>query len=223
MSLFRSISAASLLLAVEAELFLHDASILTNATSLSPRCIEALSSNIECDPALLSFASVGYVESIKPSLLSSTPCQSTCVSSLAAYRGRISTDCSTVDAWPGLPASYNGDFVQAYQTQTCLKDTSGGWCNSKPLDQSIDVPISTGSIADILGNLTQLKSGEKLEDLPKVELCCPCMIATLKQSQSSSFSSYDENVAKSWKKIQSGKRCTHPCRSTKLIFYSMFD
>jgi hypothetical protein len=127
----RSILAASLLATAQAELFLHDAAILTNNTTLSPKCVKAMSSSIDCDPALLSFASVGYVESINPSLLSNTLCQSSCVSSLAAYRERVSLDCSTVDAWPGLPASYNGDFVQAYQNQTCLKDTSGGWCNSE--------------------------------------------------------------------------------------------
>jgi len=129
--LSQSILAASLLATAQAELFLHDAAILTNNTTLSPKCIKAMSSSIDCDPALLSFASVGYVESINPSVLSNTLCQSSCVSSLAAYRERVSLECSTVDAWPGLPASYNGDFVQAYQNQTCLKDTSGGWCNSK--------------------------------------------------------------------------------------------
>ena len=129
--LFRSVVAASLLATAQAELFLHDAAILTNNTSLSPKCVKAMSGSIDCDPALLSFASVGYVESIKPSLLSDMLCHSSCVSSLAAYRERLSLECSTVDAWPGLPASYNGDFVQAYQNQTCLKDTSGGWCNSK--------------------------------------------------------------------------------------------
>lgn len=60
-------------------------------------------------------------------------------------------------------------------------------------------------MSDILCNLTRLKSDQRLEDLPKSELCSSCMIATLKQSQSSSFSNYDENMAKSWKKIQSRK------------------
>lgn len=133
MYLFRTMAAVSLLTAAQAELTLHDAAILTNNTSLSPRCIKAMSSSIDCDPTLLSFASVGYVNHIKPSLLSNTLCHASCVSSLAAYREQVALDCSTVDAWPGLPASYNGDFVQAYQNQTCLKDTSGGWCNSKPL------------------------------------------------------------------------------------------
>ena len=127
----RRILAASLLATTHAELFLHDAAILTNNTSLSSKCVKAMSSSIDCDPALLSFASVGYVESIQPSLLSNTICRSSCVSSLTAYRKSLMQECSTVDAWPGLPASYNGDFVQAYQNQTCLKDTSGGWCNSK--------------------------------------------------------------------------------------------
>lgn len=125
------ILAASLLAAAQAELFLHNATVLTKNTSLSPKCIKAMTSSIDCDPALLSFASVGYVESISLSLLSNTLCHSSCVSSLAAYRERLALECSTVDAWPGLPASYNGDFVQAYQNQTCLKDNSGGWCNSK--------------------------------------------------------------------------------------------
>lgn len=126
------ILAASLLATTQAELFLHEAMILTNNTSLSPKCIKAMSSSIDCDPALLSFASVGYVEVIQSSLLSNTLCHSSCVSSLAAYRDRVSLDCSTVDVWPGLPASYNKDFVQAYQNQTCLKDDLGGWCNSEP-------------------------------------------------------------------------------------------
>jgi hypothetical protein len=125
------ILSASLLATAHAELFLHDAAILTKNTSLSPKCVKAMSSSIDCDPALLSFASVGYVEFINPSVLSSTLCHSSCVSSVTAYRQRVLLGCSTVDAWPGLPASYNGDFVQAYQNQTCLKDTSGGWCNSK--------------------------------------------------------------------------------------------
>jgi len=126
-----TIVASSLLATAKAELFLHNATILANATSLSPKCIKAMSSSIDCDPALLSFASVGYVETMKPALLSNTLCQFSCVASLAAYCERVSRDCSTVDAWPGLPASYNGDFVQAYQNQTCLQDTSGGWCNSE--------------------------------------------------------------------------------------------
>lgn len=127
----RRILAASLLATTQAELFLHEATILTNNTSLSPKCIKAMSSSIDCDPALLSYATIGYVGSVTPSVLSNTLCHSSCVLSLAAYRGRVSLDRSTVDAWPGLPASYNGDSVQAYRNQTCLKDTSGGWCNSE--------------------------------------------------------------------------------------------
>jgi len=49
------------------------------------------------------------------------------------------------------------------------------------------------------------------------------MIATLKQSQSSSFSGYDEDNAKSWEKIQSRKKFADVCRRTQLISYSMFN
>jgi hypothetical protein len=131
MHLFLSIVVASLLIAVDASLLLHDATILNNATSLSPRCIKAMSAEIDCDRSLLSFASVGFVESIQPSVLFNELCHSSCVANLAAYRKQVALDCSTVDAWPGLPASYSGDFVQAYQNQNCLKDASGGWCNGE--------------------------------------------------------------------------------------------
>jgi hypothetical protein len=122
---------ALLLTAAHAELFLYNSTILKNATSLAPKCIEAMSTCIACDPALLTFASVGYVSSVEPSFLSETLCNSECVSSLAAYREGVAAGCSTVDAWPGVPATYNGDFVQAYQNQTCLKSSSGERCNSK--------------------------------------------------------------------------------------------
>lgn len=89
-----------------------------------------MSASIACDPALLTFASVGYVRSMEPSFLSKILCNSECVSNLAAYRKSVAASCSTVEAWPGVPATYNGDFVQAYQNQTCLKSSSGGWCNS---------------------------------------------------------------------------------------------
>lgn len=49
------------------------------------------------------------------------------------------------------------------------------------------------------------------------------MIATLRQSQSSSFSGYDEDIAKSWAKIQSCKMFAHTCQRTRLIAYSVFD
>lgn len=135
----RSILAIPLLATAQAELFLHGATILTNHTSLSPKCIKGMSSSIDCDPALLSDASAGYVESIKPSLLSNTLCHSPCVLSLATYPERLALESSTANAWPGLPASYNGDFVQAYQNQTCLKNTSGGWFNRKLLCPKLSV------------------------------------------------------------------------------------
>lgn len=122
---------ATLLIVVGAELYLYNSTILKNATSLAPKCIEAMSTCIACDPALLTFASVGYVSSMEPSFLSETLCSSKCVSSLVAYREGVAAGCSTVDAWPGVPATCNGDSVQAYQNQTCLKSSSGEWCNSK--------------------------------------------------------------------------------------------
>ena len=122
---------ATLFAAARAELFLYNSTVLKNATSLAPQCIEAMSASIACDPALLTFASVGYVNTIQPALLSNTLCESECVSSLAKYRKGVAAGCSTVDAWPGVSATYNGDFVQSYQNQTCLKSSSGRWCNSE--------------------------------------------------------------------------------------------
>jgi hypothetical protein len=90
-----------------------------------------MSACIAYDPDLLRFASVGYVATMEPSFLANTLCNAGCVSSLAAYREGVAVACSSVDAWPGVPATYSGDFVQAYQNQTCLESSSGAWCNSK--------------------------------------------------------------------------------------------
>lgn len=134
---------ATLLIAVEAELFLYNGTILENATFLAPRCIEAMTASVACDPTLLTFASVGHVSSMEPSFLSETLCNRECVSSLAAYREGVAAGCSTVDTWPGVPATYNGDFVQAYQNQTCLKSSSEGWCNSKSSSRDSILPMLT--------------------------------------------------------------------------------
>jgi hypothetical protein len=115
MRIILCLTTALLLTAVSAELSLYNSTVLANATKLSPRCIEAMSNNINCDPILLRFASVGYGGDMDSTFLSDTLCYPACVSSLEAYRGKVAQDCSTVDAWPGVPATYNGDFVQAYQ------------------------------------------------------------------------------------------------------------
>jgi len=150
---------AMLLTAAGAELFLYNSTILKNATSLSPRCIEAMSASINCDPALLSFASVGYVSSMEPSFLADTLCNPKCVTSLADYRKDVAVSCSTVDAWPGVPATYNGDFVQAYQNQSCLKSTSGGWCNSRSSSRRIGFPHADAMICQI-SSATSLSSSK---------------------------------------------------------------
>lgn len=57
----------------------------------------------------------------------------------------------------------------------------------------------------------------QLTDLPKDQLCSPCVIALLQQSQRTSFSNYDENVAPLWSAIQLACDVNFPTDAQPLI------
>lgn len=123
--------AAWLMTSVTAQLVLFNSTCFTGSKALPATCKTAMSANIACDPALLRYATSGYNGFLSAALLTNTLCSSICTSALASYRGNVAEKCSNVDAWPGFPATHTGDFLSAYQNQTCLKDSSGAWCVSK--------------------------------------------------------------------------------------------
>ena len=187
----------------EGHVVLFNSSAQGIPSSVSSGCRQALSSPIECDPMLLRYASGGYVGSIEPAFLEDTICCQSCASSLATYHNNVVRQCGPTEVVPGFPATYNVNFIWAYQNQTCLREPSGDFCISMLLPTASSSSILT-LMPDEPNNITR-KKGERIEDLPRDVVCSPCMIARFKQSQSSSFGNYNEDMAKSWAKIQSSE------------------
>jgi hypothetical protein len=188
---------------IEGHVVLFNSSAQEIPSSVSPGCRQALASPIECDPKLLRYASAGYVGSVKPSLLEDTICCQSCASSLATYHSNVVRQCGPTEVVPGFPATYNVDFIWAYQDQTCLREPSGDFCISRFL-RIASSSLKLTSITDKPNNVTR-KKGERFEDLPQDVICSPCMIARFKQSQASSFGNYNEDMAKSWARIQASE------------------
>ncbi|KAK6438098.1 hypothetical protein LTR95_005701 [Oleoguttula sp. CCFEE 5521] len=199
------IAAACLLTTATAQLYLFNTSSLASSTGLTQGCINALTAQVKCDPTLFRYATSKYAGSIDSSILNNTLCAKACVDSLSYNSGLTKTSCSSsTSPWPGLPLWHTINFVWAYQNQTCLKDSSGSWCTNKLA--AISAPAGAKSITDLSHD----------------DLCSPCMVAAFKQAQSSGFSSYSNETAKTWSKVQSGMIPSVVRQRKALILCSVF-
>ena len=64
---------------------------------------------------------------------------------------------------------------------------------------------------DYVSNITAALTGEmSITDLPKSQLCSPCIVALFQHQQSTPFSNYDSNMASQWALVQTSCSVTGP-------------
>ncbi|RDB24798.1 hypothetical protein Hypma_007466 [Hypsizygus marmoreus] len=155
--------------------------------NLSPGCITALNATITCDPYIQQLVSNDYYGSLGNATLQDAVCTAGCGSSLTSYHASVVQVCaSDPQPWPGVPAAWAGDVIWATYNRTCLKDpATGAYC----VDQI--AAINTGDV-DL-----------PISSLPHDQLCSSCMIALLKNIQSTPYSNYDASYIQDWVAIQS--------------------
>ncbi|KAF7507847.1 hypothetical protein GJ744_010011 [Endocarpon pusillum] len=114
-------------------------------------------------------------------------CDPRCGTELSEHRSSVASACASDPMpWQGIPATYLPDLVWAYYNSICLKDPSTGrWC----VDYVSDITSSLTSDMDLL-------------DLPRTQLCSPCIIALFKHQQSTPFSNFDEHMSSQWASVQ---------------------
>ena len=122
-----------LLRCANAQIELWNSTTLQAAAPLSAKCSSALEAAVNCDPALQLYATSQYVGAIDMTVLSNQLCPAACASSLASWHKSVASACANdPQHGSGFPATYEGDFLWAYQNQTCLKDSSTGeYCIGK--------------------------------------------------------------------------------------------
>lgn len=124
---------AALLPGVIADFALFEPGLISNSSNvlLSKGCVDALQSNMRCDPYLQKIVSTDTYSYLDPSLLD-TLCTADCGHSLASYHASVKLSCVNDPLpWPGTPPELYGDQIWAAYNMTCLKDTSNGYCQSK--------------------------------------------------------------------------------------------
>ena len=106
---------------------------IANTTTISTGCANAMKANIACDPELVDFATSGYYGALGNTSIQASFCASTCATSLASYHNSVASACAKdPQPWGGLPATWVGDSLWAYQNRTCLKNPStGAYCTGE--------------------------------------------------------------------------------------------
>jgi hypothetical protein len=183
--------AATAIEKTQAQIILYNSTAAINSTQpLSVGCQNALMSNISCPIELLYFAGEGDLMATDNVTVPQI-CTSSCTENLASYHNNVSTACAQdPQLWSGIPATWPGDVMWAYANRTCLMNTTTGqYC--------VDEVLSWWTTLDTNDTL--------LSDYPTQYLCTNCMIQLLAQSQSTSFSNYNEDFVDDWQGVQAGE------------------
>jgi hypothetical protein len=116
---------------VAAQMSLFPGGTPTDVT-ISSGCKNALETTLDsCEQTFLYYPNADFQGPFESSRQDQF-CSSTCTSSLQSYHSLVQSSCSNdPDPWDGIPATYGGDRMAAYQARICLKDpASGAYCNS---------------------------------------------------------------------------------------------
>lgn len=104
---------------------------LFDGLGLAPACEQVLYQQINCHSHVSSLRNKNYHGSLGDQDLTDAVCATTCSTSLATARRRISGACgSTPEILPGYPVLDLIESVTSGWEETCLKDsTTGEYCN----------------------------------------------------------------------------------------------
>ena len=142
---------------VAADFAIFEPGLIGNSTNvaLSQPCVDALQTSLQCDQYLLNSVAADTYSYVPPSTLD-TYCTASCGTSLKNYHVKVIAACANDPyPWPGTPAVHYGDEVWAKYNMTCLKDSSGQYCQSRASHWTVAL-----NIVDFCRLLRQLDSSE---------------------------------------------------------------
>ncbi|KAE8161705.1 carbohydrate-binding module family 50 protein [Aspergillus tamarii] len=142
--------------------------------NLMPDCENALYQKVNCDDAVSSLMTDGYVSSFDNSTLSTLVCNAGCEAAIAKLHDAVSTNCGeTTELVPGLPIIGLVNLLWSNWNQSCFADPNTGENCNDVIDAFPDVDMSK---------------------LPKSDLCSYCNVRKLALMQADAYTdAYDDN------------------------------
>lgn len=103
--------------------------------NLMPDCENALYQKVNCDDAVSSLMTDGYVSSFDNSTLSTLVCNAGCEAAIAKLHDAVSTNCGeTTELVPGLPIIGLVNLLWSNWNQSCFADPNTGEnCNGEEI------------------------------------------------------------------------------------------
>ncbi|KAL5344790.1 hypothetical protein ACLOAV_010187 [Pseudogymnoascus australis] len=138
---------------------------LLDLSDVAATCLGVLKQTINCDEVVADLGQRQYHGSLESVTITNGACVASCVWGACT---------ETPEVLPGMTVLSFIDSIITGWDETCLKDTSGEYCNN------------------IIDALDQY---DELEDIPKTDLCSYCYGAKLSLMQKSQYSAYDEYYA----------------------------
>lgn len=116
-----------------AQIQLFDGNTTELDNPVSAKCANAMAASIDCSDLFTFYPNTDYQGPFDNPDAQDQFCSATCTNSLASFHSQVSNACQNdPDPFEGLPATFGGDRLSAYQQRTCLKDSSTGeYCNSQ--------------------------------------------------------------------------------------------
>ena len=112
--------------------------------TLTQPCQTAIEAAIRCDPYFQYLVSVDVRGYNDPPFLDSL-CTADCSADLEKYHSTVVSSCAgNPYPWDGTPPQHFGDQVWASYNMTCLKDSSGQYCQSEQLKFPCTIFSSNG-------------------------------------------------------------------------------
>ncbi|KAL1961764.1 hypothetical protein VTN77DRAFT_1090 [Rasamsonia byssochlamydoides] len=147
-----------------------------------------------CDESFIQYPVWDYGGPFENATARDLFCSSDCTDSLASYSSSVAAACANdPDPWDGIPASFWGDCLAAYQERICLRDLN-----------------STDYCIDIMSNYTWPDEDVALPDILPDILCSSCFMRHLQAVQSTPYSNYDESWPENYAAAQAFCNVSYP-------------